>query len=343
MDPEKFGKAVGVNRHLKDTLRASATVVGAAAGLMVLGYSVQSTDGFVHTDLTGPLGLFGPGALENETDILAIGNGPSDAAALASLLKVASPNTKAGNTFAASSTPTISQLPPAPLPAPVAAGPVAQQAAPMETTPVVDADGKVDCTGAVSCLLDPRTNITTVTYADGTMAMVQMINGMTLVTYQNVNDKNQPKTQVPSTNTAPLPVAASPAKPVPSPLASVSVPATTDASADPPDVDSVPAVNPGPPATVSPSPPAVATGPSATRPRVTITKPPQDYNPPRPRQPSYNGSSALDTVREALKSVVDAVGKAVNPGASTAVNPGNSTAGNPGNSTGSKRGTNTPG
>ena len=200
MDPEKFGKAVGVNRHLKDTLRASATVAGAAAGPMVLGYSVQSTDGFVHTDLTGPLGLFRTGR-PGERDRHPRDRQRSQRCRRAGLAPEGRvPNTKAGNTFAASSTPTISQLP-RPLPAPVAAGPVAQQAAPMETTPVVDGDGKVDCTGAVSCLLDPRTNITTVTYADGTMAMVQMING-TLVTYQNVNDKNQPKTQVPSTNTA---------------------------------------------------------------------------------------------------------------------------------------------
>ena len=193
---------------------------------------------------------------------------------------------------------------------------------------MVDAQGKVDCTGAVSCLLDPKTNVTTVTYSDGTMAMVQRINGMTLVAYQNGTGKaqSQPK---PLTTPTPLPLAAVPAKPGPSPLASVSIPAAPATASDAPAVDSVPVVNPGPAATDQPSSTIPDITASTARLRVTVSQPPQDYSPSRPSAPgaaSTPGSSssavsgALDAVREAVDSVVGAVGKvvgkAVNPGAS---------------------------
>lgn len=322
-------------------MRTSATVVGAAAGLMVMGYTGQTTDGFVHTDFTGPLGLFGPGSAETvENDIIAIGNGPGDAAALASLLKITAPTARPGNIFEAGSTTAPTQGP-ASVPT-ATAGPVALQAGQAGSTPVIDAQGQVDCAGAVSCLLDPRTNTTTVVYSDGTMAIVQRINNMTLVTYQNVSEKAQtaPKMQLPPLTPPSPPVSASPAKPGPSPLASVTVPTEPTTSTDSTAIDSGPAANPGPAVNAGPavnSDQAISPGPAASvappstvpditastaRPRVTVTQTPQDYTPSRPTAPSAQGSSsgisgALGAVRDAVKSAVEAVGKAVGSAAST--------------------------
>ncbi len=326
-----------MNRPLKDTLRSSATVVGIAAGLMALGYTGQTADGFVHTNFTGPLGLFGPDSVVAvDNDVIAIGNGPSDANELASLLKATTPTGKPRQpnqpVFEAGSAPKTNQLnasPTAPAPVVTSAGPAVQSAPQMGSTPVVDAQGKIDCTGAVSCLLDPKTNVTTVTYSDGTMATIQRINGMTMVAYQNINDKPQSasKPQTPAFTPMPLPAPTVTAKPAPSPLASVSVPAApATAPEETPAVDSVPAINPGPAATTATQSAIPDISASTTRPRVTVSKPPQDYTPsrnsPPPPAASTPGTSsgvtrAIDAVKSAVDSVVGAVGKAVNPGAST--------------------------
>lgn len=328
---------------LPHAVRTSAAVVSIAAGLLALGCTAQSTDGYVHAAFTGPLGLFGPDAIHSgDTDVIAIG-GLGDASSLAALLKSTAPRTNAvqslraplqsgaipnsaqANGFTGATTSVTG--------APVAAAPPAPANA-----PAIDDQGRVDCTGAVSCQLDPKTNVTTVTYSDGTMAIVQRINGMTLVTFktvpENVPDsvigktQNQSKTPVPYVP-APLAVAAAPAKPAPSPLASVPVPTTPDTTPDSPPLDSaaldsVPAVNPGP-AAATPATPNPGITASTARPRVTVTKPPQDYSPSRPSGPAAANTSqpgvsrAIDAVKEAVSSVVDAVGKAVNPGASTGV------------------------
>lgn len=322
-----------MNRPLKDPLRTCATVAGIAASLMVLGYTGQSTDGFVHASFAGPLGLFGPDSVAIDNDVIAIGNGPSDAAAIASLLKATAPSDqlsqRSQSVFEAGSATKPSQanaVPTQQAPAVGSAGPAAQPVTPAGGAPVVDAQGKIDCTGAVSCLVDPKTNVTTVTYSDGTVATVQRINGLTMVAYQNANGKaqNQPKSQVPTMPSTPIqaPVAA---KPAPSPLASVSVPAAPATAPETPAVDSVPVVNPGPAAVTAPSSVIPDISASTARPRVTVSQPPQDYTPSRPSAPaaastpgnSSGVSSALDAVRSAVDSVVGAVGKAVNPGAST--------------------------
>ncbi len=321
-----------MKRQIPHTVRTSATVVAVAASLIVLGYTGQTPDGYVHTNFTGPLGLFGPSSLEmNDSDILAIGNGPSDASALASLLKTTAPRGNSTQEFRATleAAPSTTQVgtPPSTTPQSLMGTPTAVPATDQIPATVVDEQGRVDCTGAISCLLDPKTNVTTVTYSDGTMATVRRINGMTLVAYQNINDKNQSKSPNP---VAPLPPAPQPASvapaTTPSPLASVAVPSVTKPA---PSIDSVPAVDPGPVSSI----PQSATLPdlSAARPRVTISRPPQDYTPVRPNaatgQPSAGQSStpfvsgAVDAVKEAVGSVAGAVGKAVgkdpNPGAST--------------------------
>lgn len=53
--------------------------------------------------------------------------------------------------------------------------------------PVLDKQGRVDCSKAVSCKTDPATNITTVTYPDG-VVVVQQINDLTLVAYKAVGE-----------------------------------------------------------------------------------------------------------------------------------------------------------
>lgn len=324
-----------MNRPFPKAARTGATVVGIAAGLLALGYSGQSTDGYVHVAFTGPLGLFGPDSVDSaDTDLIAIG-GPGDAAALAALLKSTAPRGSSAQpnrvSLESGNIPNSNQVKAFPaVGSPASAGPAAAPLAAPSNTPTVDEQGQVDCTGAVTCQLDPKTNVTTVTYSDGTMAIVQRINGMTLVAYKNVpvpesvNGKtsNQAKSPAPQTIPVPQPVAVVPAKPAPSPLASVAVPSTTT-TPEVPAVDSVPEVNAGPATTTAPTAPIPGITAGTVRPRVTVTKPPQDYSPSRPggaastnaNKPGVSG--AFDAVKEAVTSVVDAVGKAVNPGAST--------------------------
>ncbi len=52
--------------------------------------------------------------------------------------------------------------------------------------PIIDPQGRVDCSGSVSCDFDPTTRVTTVTYPDGVIALVQKVNDMTVVAYQTV-------------------------------------------------------------------------------------------------------------------------------------------------------------
>lgn len=319
-----------MDRLLPQPVRTGAAVMGIAAGLLALGYSGQSTDGYVHVAFTGPLGLFGPDSLDT-SDVIAVG-GAGDESALAALLKSTAPRSTANqrNQLSYASGTTAGATAANALPAaepPITAGPSATGPLATGKTPTVDEQGRVDCTGAVSCLLDPATNITTVTYPDGTTAVVQRINGMTLIAYKNLpetlDDKSQgqPKTPAPQSIPAPLPAPAAPEKP--SPLASVPVPTTTDAPpADSPAVDTAPEVNPGP-AAATPAAPSPGISPSTVRPRVTVTKPPQDYSPSRPSAPAAAStaqpgvSRALEAVKDAVNTVVEAVGNAVNPGAST--------------------------
>lgn len=295
-----------MDRRIGQALRAGLAAAGVSAGLMVLATTAQTPDGFVHASLGGPLELFG-GA---PTDVLAIGDGSNDANELAALLRApaedvgGSPDSPYRAAFEAGATPDISALNVFPADEPAGAL-TTKQSLDQISKPIVDSEGRVDCTGSVSCNFDPVTKVTTVTYPDGVVALVQKVNDMTVVAYKTVaeNLRNQIQAWVP-----PAPA------PVPSPMAAVAAPTQTPAPVLPPPASetAIPAVDPGPAA------PDPVTEPSTKRqgPKVNVTRPPMDFTPGRgggPLLPSGgNGPAAnLDKVRDALDSFADAVGDAV--------------------------------
>lgn len=294
-----------MDRRIGYSLRASVAAVGVSAGFMVLATTAQTPDGFVHASLGGPLELFGTVS----PDVLAIGDGSNDASELAALLKApakeisGSPDSPYRVAFEAGSTPDTLALNVFPADEPAGAL-TTKQSLDQISKPIVDSEGRVDCSGSVSCNFDPATKVTTVTYPDGVVALVQKVNDMTVVAYKTVAEtlRNQLQALVP----------AAPA-PVPSPMAAAAAPTQTPAPVLPPPAAeaAVPPVNPGPAA------PDPVTEPSTKRqgPRVSVTRPPMDFTPGRDGSilpNGGNGSAAnLDRVKDALDSFADAVGDAV--------------------------------
>lgn len=317
-----------MKRQIGHAARAGATAAAAAAGLMALASTGQTPDGLVHANFGGPLGVFGAPA-ESPSDVLAIGDGPTDPTELAALLQTAAPTPNPGAPFRvaieSNTTPNSNELSVFPTTGPASA-PTDKQSARIQNKPVVDAQGRIDCRGAVSCETDPATNVTTVTYPDGVVALVQKINDMTLIAYQNVGEALKAPLQAlsPAIGAAKPPVpAVQPAAPVPA--AAVPAPAAGPAPVQ------APAVDPGPPAPDA-TPDITA---STVRPRVTVSRPPRDFGPapsddtepiisdptsivpPKVVTPP-KVSEALDAVKGAVDSVVGAIGKALSPGASKA-------------------------
>ena len=72
-----------MDRRVKDALRAGATAVGVATGLLALASTAQTPDGFIHASFGGPLDVFS----SSSADVLSIGDGNDDATDLADLLK----------------------------------------------------------------------------------------------------------------------------------------------------------------------------------------------------------------------------------------------------------------
>ena len=179
--------------RVKDGVRAGATAVGVAATFMVLASTAQTPDGFIHASFGGPLDVFA----KTPSDVLSIGDGTSDPTELATLLKGANPTgsptpkTPYRVAIEAGSTPgttTINVFPTSdPTAAPTAA-PTLKDAGVIPAKPVVDSQGRVDCTGSLSCKTDPVTNVTTVTYPDGVVAIVQKINDLTVVAYKTLTE-----------------------------------------------------------------------------------------------------------------------------------------------------------
>ena len=320
-----------MNRRAKDGLRAGATAVGVAAGLMVLASTAQTPDGFVRASLGGPLAPFGIG--NTTSDVLSIGDGAGDPSELAALLKGSAPNTGGGlpdspyrAAYEAGATPGVT--PPKVL---LDTGPINAPAPTAGSTPiptaksVVDSQGRVDCTGSVSCQTDPVTQVTTVTYPDGVVAIVQKVNDLTVVAYKTLTEYLPPSvqtllppvpTQAPPVVAAPPPPMASTPSPQPENPAVLAPPIQDETVAD--------AIDPGPPAPdlLDPS------DDSSPGPRVNVTRPPMDFSPDSGPNDNFPG---LDKVKDALGSVVDkvgdAVGKAVGPGASGKVSDETSPAG----------------
>lgn len=327
-----------MNPRLMHVGRAGGTAVIAASALMALASTSQTPHGFVNANFGAPLSIFGiPTTSELQPDVLAIGDGSADAAELAELLQTAGSPTEASVAFQASegtSAPTAPQVVVLPAPAdmgsPVPSATTSKQA--LNPVPVVDAGGRVDCSGSVSCKTDPKTNTTTVTYSDGTVALVQQVNDMTLIAYQKVKDNVQDVVEalLPGVS-SPLPAAAIQAAPPSAAAAepSSAAPAVPAVPAEPAPAQTpsaqapVRAIDPGPPAPEVTTPDISA---STVRPRVTVSTPPEDFSPgsagspgkgPKPVPPAIREN--LDKVAEAVGSAVnkigEAVGKALNPGA----------------------------
>lgn len=298
---------MAVKQRAKHVARISATTFGVAGGLLLLATTGQTTDGFVHANFGSPLGVFGAAQAGSQADVMVIGDGSSDATELATLLntaatEIAKPGPIRVN-FEAGADPKASELAVFPSTSAVSAR-VSDQSLALPNKPVVDAQGRIDCSGAVSCLTDPATNITTVTYADGIVALVQKINETTVVAYKAVTNALPAELQnlfppVPA-SAAPMPAAAAPAPapagaPDPAPAADAPV-AADPAEAPVPDISA-----------------------ATVRPRLTVTSPPADYAPGKtgtvsgnPLQLPPNVTNPVDVVKDAVGSVVSAIGGIVN-------------------------------
>ena len=316
---------------MKDTLRASATAVGVAAGLMALASTAQTPDGYIHASFGGPLDVFS----NSSADVVTIGDGTNDATELAALLKGpvgpaakdGAPNSPYRVAYEAGAAPNVtagSVMVPLMEDHPVTAAPTSKDAAILPSKPVVDSQGKIDCSGAVSCHTDPATNITTVTYPDGVVAIVQKINDLTVVAYKTITEAlpNEISSLLPPVPTAtppimaavvPSQVAEAAAIPQAAPEPVVAPPASQTAAAPPP-------IDPGPPA------PDISLDPDATGPRLNVTTPPKDFSPghadsgtstdvQNPKIPDLG--KVKDTIGGVVDAVKGAVGKALGPGASS--------------------------
>lgn len=319
-----------MERQMKPTARAGAMAVSAAVGLMMLASTGQTPSGFVPAALGGPLGLF-DGPADSMGDVLSIGDGAVDANDLATLLKTTGPSAVPAGPLQVASPPTaanaaeLALLPPA---IESASAPTSKQS--LDLKPVLDGQGKVDCSKAVSCVVDPSTNTTTVTFSDGVVAVVQKINDLTLVAYKTLGDVFE--------GILPQSLPALPAAVVPAPVISAG-PATVPNLAPAPQLSarpdtqsantntkSEPTVETGPVAPSAPAAPDLSA--SDVRPTLTISKPPVDFDAPTTGGGSGGGNAgspggALDTVKGAVGSVVDAVSDAVKslgPGAAVSEN-----------------------
>lgn len=300
-----------MERRVKDGLRAGATAVGVATAFMTLATTSQTPDGYIHASFGGPLDVF----TKNSTDTLAIGDGANDPSELTDLLKGPSnPTTQVPDSpyraaYEAGATPSPTTAPSViPFTDPTAA-PAVKDSAILPVKPVVDAQGKIDCTGAVSCKTDPATKTTTVTYPDGVVAVVQQINDLTIVAYKTLTDG------LPAQVKALLP----PAPEMPAAPALASTPTAQRSAATPAATDAPTATfDPGPPA-----PSSITPGPAdvSSAPKVNVTRGPIDFSSTEPTKSNLPKPNlpGLDKFKDALGSVVnavtDAVGKVVGPGA----------------------------
>ena len=289
-----------MSRLTNHTVRAGISAVGVAAVLMALATTTQTPDGFIQASFGGPLDIFnGPAP---QSDVLAIGDGSADTGDLAAILNgpvaPASPASPYREAYEAGAGPlAVGAIPAAD---PSIGAPTVKQSLGLPPKPVVDSMGRVDCTGAVSCKTDPTTNVTTVTYPDGAVALVQKVNDMTVVAYKTLAETLQDGVE-----------SILPGVQFPAPVSTTAaVPAVA------PSVVAAPAPQTAAPTAV-PSPVATADiSASTVRPRVGVTRAPQNPANGQTSTPSLPGGVTLpavkptgpaDVVRDVINSVVDAV------------------------------------
>ena len=291
-----------MSRLTNHAVRAGVSAVGVAAGLMFLASTSQTPDGFTQASFDGPLSIFGNSAPEHQGDVVAIGDGTGDTSELAAILNGPTPvgNPKAAyqqefNAGVESPSVGVSAVPAA---KPAVGASTSKQSLSLPSKSVVDAQGRVDCTGSVSCVTDSVTNVTTVTYPDGVVALVQKINDMTVVAYKTLADF------MPSGIQAMLPAA-----PPATRQAAAQIPAATVSTNQTP-AGSV--VEPDP--SVVPVPSQISA--SSVRPRIMVESTPQALAPGQSRNgnqsasitiPPVKPTSAFDVVKDVINSVVGAV------------------------------------
>lgn len=292
-----------MSRLTNHAVRAGASAVGVAAGLMILASTSQTPDGFTQASFNGPLSIFSNSQDQSQDDVLAIGDGAADTSELAAILNsplpVGTGNSPYQLAFEAGVGPNSLEVSAIPAAAPALSAPTAKKSLSLPAKPVIDSQGRVDCTGSVSCLTDPNTHVTTVTYPDGVVALVEQINDMTVVAYKTVTEtlKTQVQALLPNPNLL-----------------------GTSAASAPQPAASTPALKAAADAAVDPEPAAVATqseiSASTVRPRVEVTQSPQDLLRGSSGQSGQTGSitipavkptSPFDVVKDALDSVVKAV------------------------------------
>ena len=305
-----------MSRLPNHVMRACASAVGVATGLMVLASTTQSPHGFIPSAFLAPLEALGGSTPTDEADLLAIGAGSSDIGEIAAILdsQGLNPAMPPGLTDSPVQAAYEAGIGVTTVPAgdPALAAPAYKQSLTLPRVPVVDAQGRVDCTGSVSCLTDPVTKVTTVTYPDGVVALVQQVNDMTVVAYKTLTEALPEPFQAlmppPFQPTFPKP-----GNPAPLPAAAVQAPApqTSAPSIEAPPVDA-PSLEAKPPS--SAELPEISA--STVRPRVVVTKPPADLGsgqngpasgPGLIKIPAVKPTSPFDVVRDVIGSVVGAV------------------------------------
>ncbi|MCX2933383.1 hypothetical protein ORI20_24225 [Mycobacterium sp. CVI_P3] len=242
--------------------------------------------GFLYANyLGGPIGLYGAMQGNAEEEVLTIGDGPGDAATLAELLDSTD---QSGNVFhinyefdARAETQVLN----------VFADPDALTA--HDSKPSVDRSGGVDCTGTTTCRTDPRTRITTLTYPDGVVAVVERIDDITVVTYRMLGAAvlghlDTTRSEAPASAPAPVP------QPTPAPSA-----------AEPP--------------APTPADPPLAPAAASAGPRLNVVRPAPDFTPGRSAAPTSSSgpqpslSDKADTlVNDVLTRVSDTVNNTLN-------------------------------
>ena len=284
-----------MRRLTNHAVRAGVSAVGVAAVLMALASTAQTPDGFIQASFGGPLDIFSNPS--PQSDVAAIVDGTAGTNDLAAILNAPPPQASPGSPYrkAAAGPPAVGVIP---VPQPATGAPMARQSLGLPPKPVVDSMGRVDCSGAVSCKTDPNTNVTTVTYPDGAVALIQRVNDMTVVAYKTLAETLQggvesilPGVQFPApVSAAPQPPAAAP------PVVEASAPQTTAPTADPGSTPDISA--------------------STVRPRLGVTPAPQNPAVGHSGAPSVPGGITLpalkptgpiDVVKDVIGSVVNAV------------------------------------